>query len=102
MILVLLWLRNWRSVWPACRSAQHLDGSVMMQLAEWAQRIVTFRPGQWSCCRGELGVPGRTSCSAWYLLIFLRAWRTWSGFGTSVISYAPTRWSVRVPERAGW
>ena len=26
-------------------SAQHLDGSVMMRLAEWGQRIVTFRGG---------------------------------------------------------
>ncbi|MCF6226283.1 MAG: respiratory nitrate reductase subunit gamma [Xanthomonadales bacterium] len=26
-------------------SAQHLDGSSMVALAEWAQRIVTFRPG---------------------------------------------------------
>jgi nitrate reductase gamma subunit len=26
-------------------SGQHLDGSMMLVLAEWAQRIVTFRPG---------------------------------------------------------
>jgi nitrate reductase gamma subunit len=26
-------------------SAQHLDGSMMMKLAEWGQRIVTFRGG---------------------------------------------------------
>jgi nitrate reductase gamma subunit len=26
-------------------SAQHLDGSLMMKLGEWAQRIVTFRTG---------------------------------------------------------
>ena len=33
-------------------SAGHLDGSVMMVLSEWAQRIVTFRGGAAELVRG--------------------------------------------------
>jgi nitrate reductase gamma subunit len=45
MIAVLLWLQLALGLATVPFSAQHLDGSVMMLLAEWAQRIVTFRAG---------------------------------------------------------
>jgi nitrate reductase gamma subunit len=41
---VLLWLQLALGLATLPLSAQHLDGSVMMKLADWAQRIVTFRP----------------------------------------------------------
>ena len=44
-MLWLLWIQFALGLATVPLSAQHLDGSVMVQLAEWAQRIVTFRPG---------------------------------------------------------
>lgn len=45
VILLLLWLQLLLGLATIPLSAQHLDGSLMMRLAEWAQRIVTFRSG---------------------------------------------------------
>ena len=43
MILVLLWLQLALGLITIPFSAQHLDGSMMMLLAGWAQHIVTFQ-----------------------------------------------------------
>jgi nitrate reductase gamma subunit len=45
VILVLLWLQLALGLATIPLSGQHLDGSMMLLLAEWAQRIVTFRAG---------------------------------------------------------
>jgi nitrate reductase gamma subunit len=45
MLLVLLWVQFALGLATIPLSAQHMDGSLMMSLGEWAQRIVTFRPG---------------------------------------------------------
>jgi nitrate reductase gamma subunit len=45
MLLVLLWVQFALGLATIPLSAQHMDGSLMMRLGEWAQRIVTFRPG---------------------------------------------------------
>lgn len=45
MLLLLLWLQFVLGLATIPLSAQHLDGSMMLVLAEWAQRIVTFRGG---------------------------------------------------------
>lgn len=45
LILLLLWLQLALGLVTIPLSAQHLDGSMMVRLAEWAQRIVTFRGG---------------------------------------------------------
>ena len=45
VLLLLLWLQFALGLATIPLSAQHLDGSMMMVLAEWAQRIVTFRGG---------------------------------------------------------
>jgi nitrate reductase gamma subunit len=45
VILVLLWLQLALGLATIPLSGQHLDGSMMLSLAEWAQRIVTFRAG---------------------------------------------------------
>jgi nitrate reductase gamma subunit len=44
-LLAILWLQFALGLGTIAFSAQHLDGSMMLRLAEWAQRIVTFRPG---------------------------------------------------------
>jgi nitrate reductase gamma subunit len=45
LILMLLWLQLVLGLATIPLSAQHLDGSMMLRLAGWAQRIVTFQPG---------------------------------------------------------
>ncbi len=66
-------------------SAQHLDGSVMMRLAEWGQRIVTLRGGAVEMLVGTgwifkahlfLGM------TVFLIFPFTRLVHIWSGFGT--------------------
>ena len=45
LLLVLLWLQLVLGLITMPYSLQHLDGSVMVALSEWAQRIVTLRAG---------------------------------------------------------
>ena len=44
-VLAILWLQLVLGLTTIPFSGQHLDGSLMEQLAGWAQRIVTLRPG---------------------------------------------------------
>ncbi len=44
-ILCLLWVQLTLGLLTLPLSLQHMDGSVMLKLSEWAQRIVTFRSG---------------------------------------------------------
>jgi nitrate reductase gamma subunit len=44
-ILCLLWVQLTLGLLTLPLSLQHMDGSVMLLLSEWAQRIVTFRSG---------------------------------------------------------
>jgi nitrate reductase gamma subunit len=44
-IVVLLWVQLALGLATIPFSVQHLDGSMMLVLAQWAQRIVTLRPG---------------------------------------------------------
>jgi nitrate reductase gamma subunit len=45
LLLFLLWVQLALGMATIPLSGQHLDGSMMLMLAEWAQRIVTFRGG---------------------------------------------------------
>lgn len=44
-LLLLLWAQLALGLATIPLSAQHLDGGMMLRLAEWAQRILTFRGG---------------------------------------------------------
>ncbi len=44
-ILLLLFVQLLLGLYSIVESTHHMDGGVMMMLAEWAQRIVTFRGG---------------------------------------------------------
>ncbi|HMN34674.1 MAG TPA: respiratory nitrate reductase subunit gamma [Chiayiivirga sp.] len=44
-ILLLLFAQLLLGLYTIVESSKHMDGGVMMALAEWAQRIVTFRGG---------------------------------------------------------
>lgn len=46
-ILLLLYLQLITGLLTIPVSTGHMDGAVMVQLANWAQYIVTFRPGAW-------------------------------------------------------
>lgn len=46
-IIALLWLQLVTGIGTIFISTGHLDGAVMVQLAYWAQHIVTFRAGAW-------------------------------------------------------
>ncbi len=88
VLLVLLWLQLALGLASVPLSAQHLDGSVMMQLAEWAQRIVTFRPGAAELLAGVSWVFRAhivLGMSIFLIFPFTRLAHVWSGFGT--VSY---------------
>ncbi|MBZ0225539.1 MAG: respiratory nitrate reductase subunit gamma [Comamonas sp.] len=66
-------------------SAQHLDGSMMLLLAEWGQRIVTFRSGAVEML-ASAGWVFKThlflGMTVFLIFPFTRLVHIWSGFGT--------------------
>ncbi len=85
VLLVLLWLQLALGLASVPLSAQHLDGSVMLVLAEWAQRIVTFRPGAAELLAGVNWVFRAhifLGMSIFLVFPFTRLAHVWSGFGT--------------------
>jgi len=92
VLLVLLWLQLALGLVTLPLSAQHLDGSMMMVLAEWAQRIVTFRAGapellaevSWIFkAHMFLGM------SIFFIFPFTRLVHVWSGFGAAAYLIRP-------------
>ena len=85
VLLVLLWLQLALGLATIPLSAQHLDGSMMMRLAEWAQRIVTFRAGAPELL-AEAGFVFKMhmflGMSIFLIFPFTRLVHVWSGFGT--------------------
>ena len=92
LLLWVLWVQLALGLATIPLSAQHLDGSMMMLLAEWAQRIVTFRSG----------APELLAEASWVfrahmflgMTIFLvfpftRLVHVWSGFGTLAYLWRP-------------
>ncbi len=66
-------------------SAQHLDGSVMMQLAGWAQSIVTFQSNAVGLLAGVSWVfklHMALGMTVFLIFPFTRLVHVWSGFGT--------------------
>lgn len=91
-VLVLLWLQFVLGLATVPLSAQHLDGSVMLKLAEWAQRIVTFRGGAVELladvspvfkCHMFLGM------TLFLVFPFSRLVHVWSGFATLSYVFRP-------------
>ena len=86
LLLVLLWLQLLLGLASVPLSAQHLDGSVMMLLAEWAQRIVTFRPVAPEMLAGVSWVFKLhmfLGMTIFLVFPFTRLVHVWSGFGTA-------------------
>ena len=66
-------------------SGQHLDGSVMIRLAEWGQRIVTFRSGAVDMLAGISPIFKAhlfLGMTVFLIFPFTRLVHIWSGFGT--------------------
>jgi len=85
LLLVLLWLQFALGLATIHASAQHLDGGLMMKLAEWAQRIVTFRSGAPELLV-DAGVVFKLhmflGMTLFLVFPFTRLVHVWSGFGT--------------------
>lgn len=84
-ILVILWIQLSIGLATLPLSLHHSDGGVMMLLGEWAQRLVTFRPGgaellvnlDWTYkIHLVLGM------TIFLLFPFSRLVHVWSGFGS--------------------
>ena len=92
VLLVLLWLQLALGLATVPLSAQHLDGSMMMKLAEWAQRIVTFRSGAPELL-AEAGWIFKMhmflGMSLFFIFPFTRLVHVWSGFGAAAYLVRP-------------
>ncbi len=92
VLLVLLWLQLALGLATIPMSAQHLDGSMMMKLAEWAQRIVTFRVGAPELL-AEAGLVFKAhmflGMSIFLIFPFTRLVHVWSGFGAAAYLVRP-------------
>jgi nitrate reductase gamma subunit len=83
-VLVILWVQLTIGLVTLPFSYQHSDGSVMLLLADWAQRIVTFRPVD-AAALGNLPWPYVAhlvlGMTIFLLFPFSRLVHVWSGFG---------------------
>ncbi|MDH6590586.1 nitrate reductase gamma subunit [Variovorax sp. TBS-050B] len=92
VLLVLLWLQLALGLATIPLSAQHLDGGMMLRLAEWAQRIVTFRGGADELLDGAGWVFKAhmfLGMSIFLVFPFTRLVHVWSGFATAAYLLRP-------------
>ena len=85
VLLWLLWVQLALGLATIPLSAQHLDGSMMMKLAEWGQRIVTFRSGGVELLADASWIFRLhmfLGMSVFLVFPFTRLVHVWSGFGT--------------------
>jgi len=98
LILVLLWLQLALGLATIPLSAQHLDGSMMVRLAGWAQHIVTFRGGAVELLEGA-GWIFKThlflGMTIFLIFPFTRLVHVWSGFAAT--TYAVRAWQLVRP-----
>ena len=98
VILLLLWLQLLLGLATIPLSAQHLDGSMMIRLAEWGQRIVTFRGGAVDLLEGA-GWVFKThlflGMTIFLIFPFTRLVHVWSGFAAT--TYVVRAWQLVRP-----
>jgi nitrate reductase gamma subunit len=91
-VLVVLWVQLVVGLITLPYSMQHADGSVMLVLAEWAQRIVTLRPVD-STALAALPWPFLfhvvLGMTIFLLLPFSRLVHVWSGFAAVGYLFRP-------------
>ena len=102
VLLWLLWAQLALGLATIPLSAQHLDGSMMLKLAEWAQRIVTFRGGA-ADLLVDAGWIFQThmalGMTIFLVFPFTRLVHVWSGFGT--LAYVARPYQVVRSRRLG-
>ncbi|MGA0583016.1 MAG: respiratory nitrate reductase subunit gamma [Castellaniella sp.] len=79
-------------------SVRHTDGAVMIQLGEWAQRIVTFRGGAVGALAGVPAVYRLHMVLGMTLFVifpFTRLVHVWSGFAS--VTYLVRAWQIVRP-----
>ncbi|GAB4403663.1 MAG: respiratory nitrate reductase subunit gamma [Rhodoferax sp.] len=85
VLLGLLWVQLALGLATIPLSGQHLDGSVMMKLAGWAQAIVTFQPGA-SALLAEVSWVFKLhmflGMTLFVVFPFTRLVHVWSGFAS--------------------
>lgn len=85
VLLWLLWLQLALGLATVPLSGQHLDGSMMLKLAGWAQAIVTFQPGAVELL-AEAGFIFKAhmflGMTIFFIFPFTRLVHVWSGFGS--------------------
>jgi nitrate reductase gamma subunit len=90
-ILVILWVQLVLGLITLPFSLSHADGSVMLVLADWAQRIVTFRPQAASLM--DLAWPYKVhlvlGMTIFFLFPFSRLVHIWSGFASVIYLFRP-------------
>ena len=92
LLLVLLWVQFALGLATIPLSAQHLDGGMMIRLAEWAQRVVTFRAGGVELLADASWVFKAhmfLGMSIFLIFPFTRLVHVWSGFGTLAYAIRP-------------
>ena len=98
LILLLLWLQLVLGLATIPLSAQHLDGSMMVRLAEWGQHIVTFRGGAVEFLEGA-GWVFKThlflGMTIFFVFPFTRLVHVWSGFAAA--GYLVRAWQLVRP-----
>ena len=98
VILLLLWLQLVLGLATIPLSAQHLDGSMMIRLAEWGQHIVTFRGGAVELIDGA-GWVFKThlflGMTIFLVFPFTRLVHVWSGFAAT--TYVVRAWQLVRP-----
>lgn len=92
LLLAIFWVQLALGLGTIPLSAQHLDGSMMLRLAEWAQRIVTFRPGAVDLLV-DTGWVFKAhmflGMTVFLLLPFTRLVHVWSGFASIAYVWRP-------------
>ena len=92
VLLVLLWLQLALGLATVPLSGQHLDGSMMMKLAGWAQHIETFQPGAVELL-SEAGFIFKLhmflGMSIFVIFPFTRLVHVWSGFASVAYLFRP-------------
>lgn len=91
-LLVILWVQLALGLATIPMSAQHLDGALMMRLAEWAQRIVTFRPGAAELVVGAppvIKAHMMLGLTIFLIFPFTRLVHVWSGFAAVAYLFRP-------------
>jgi nitrate reductase gamma subunit len=85
VLLVLLWIQLALGLATVPLSGEHLDGSMMLVLAGWAQAIVTLQPGAAEMLAGVNWVfklHMALGMSIFFIFPFTRLVHVWSGFGS--------------------